>query len=177
VLLIFICTVQTSHITTQPLDHPATEYPTCVTILGPLHTMLHLSPAHHETSKRDSPHDTRIKVKQPKCPRFKFKPHQVNDSSQSNQGTDYLVSQSPLWLVHWQQKHKVRVSNPRPHEGQLDNQRPMKSSRGSSRRRGSRKTNKRNEKLQNHRKSKKNSKSAPPESTLPNTLNASSPNR
>jgi hypothetical protein len=27
------------------------------------------------------------------CPGFKFKPHQVNDSSQSNQGTDYLVSQ------------------------------------------------------------------------------------
>jgi hypothetical protein len=25
---------------------------------------------------------------------FEFKPHQVNDSSQSNQGTDHLVSQN-----------------------------------------------------------------------------------
>jgi hypothetical protein len=28
-------------------------------------------------------------------PGFKFKPHQVNDSSQSNQGTDHLVSHMP----------------------------------------------------------------------------------
>jgi hypothetical protein len=28
-------------------------------------------------------------------PGFEFKPRQVNDSSQSNQGTDHLVSQSP----------------------------------------------------------------------------------
>jgi hypothetical protein len=35
----------------------------------------------------------RIKVKLSKCPRFEFKPHQVNDSSQSNQGTDHLISQ------------------------------------------------------------------------------------
>jgi hypothetical protein len=55
--------------------------------------MPHLPPAHHATSKHDSPHDTRIKVKQSKCPGFKFKPHEVNDSSQSNQGTDHLVSQ------------------------------------------------------------------------------------
>jgi hypothetical protein len=60
--------------------------------------MLHLPPAHHETSKRNSPHDTKIKVKQLKCPRFKFKPQQVNDSSQSNQGTHHLVSHPP-WLV------------------------------------------------------------------------------
>jgi hypothetical protein len=26
------------------------------------------------------------------CPGFEFKPRQVNDSSQSNQGTDHLVS-------------------------------------------------------------------------------------
>jgi hypothetical protein len=30
-----------------------------------------------------------------KCPGFEFKHSQVNDSSQSNQGTDNLVSQSP----------------------------------------------------------------------------------
>jgi hypothetical protein len=59
--------------------------------------MPHLPPAHHETSKRDSPNETKVKEKQNKtkqnCPGFKFKPRQVNDSSQSHQGTDHLVSQ------------------------------------------------------------------------------------
>jgi hypothetical protein len=36
----------------------------------------------------------KIKIKQ-NYPGFEFKPHQVNDSSQSNQGIDHLVSQSP----------------------------------------------------------------------------------
>jgi hypothetical protein len=31
-----------------------------------------------------------------------------------------LVSQSPPWWVHSQQKHKVWSSNPRPHEAQLE---------------------------------------------------------
>jgi hypothetical protein len=31
-----------------------------------LHAMSHLSPAHHETSKRDSPNETKIKEKQNK---------------------------------------------------------------------------------------------------------------
>jgi hypothetical protein len=53
-------------------------------------------------------------------PRFKFKPHQVNDSSQSNQEIEHLVSQSLPWWVHWQQKHKVWSSNPRPHEAVLE---------------------------------------------------------
>jgi hypothetical protein len=59
--------------------------------------MLHLPPAHHETSKHDSPNETKVKEKQIKTnyPGFKFKPCQVNDSSQSNQGTGQLVSQSP----------------------------------------------------------------------------------
>jgi hypothetical protein len=39
-----------------------------------------------------------------KCSGFEFKSCQVNDPSQSNQGTDHLVSQSlPSW-VHWQRK-------------------------------------------------------------------------
>jgi hypothetical protein len=38
-------------------------------------------------------------VKARKCPRFEFKPRQVNDSSQSNQGTDQLVSHK-YTLVH-----------------------------------------------------------------------------
>jgi ribosome biogenesis protein Nip4 len=29
------------------------------------------------------------------CPGFEFKPYEVNDSSQSNQGTDHLVSHVP----------------------------------------------------------------------------------
>jgi hypothetical protein len=37
VLLVSTCTVQTAHDATRPLDHPATEYPICGTIPGPLH--------------------------------------------------------------------------------------------------------------------------------------------
>jgi hypothetical protein len=36
-LLISTCTVQTTQGVTRPLNHPSTEYPTCVTIFGPLH--------------------------------------------------------------------------------------------------------------------------------------------
>jgi hypothetical protein len=51
-----------------------------------LHAMSHLSPAHHETSKRDSPNELKIKEKQKQnYPGFEFKPRQVNDSSQLNQ--------------------------------------------------------------------------------------------
>jgi hypothetical protein len=46
-----------------------------------LPAMSHLSLAHDETSKRDSPHETKRKVKLPKCARFEFKPRQVNYSS------------------------------------------------------------------------------------------------
>jgi hypothetical protein len=46
--------------------------------------MPHLTPAHHETRKCDSSHETKIKIKLPKHPGFKFKPQQVNNSSQSN---------------------------------------------------------------------------------------------
>jgi hypothetical protein len=35
--LISTCTLQTVYCATRLLDHPATEYPTCVTILGSLH--------------------------------------------------------------------------------------------------------------------------------------------
>jgi hypothetical protein len=51
--------------------------------LSSLPAMPLLPPAHQETSKCDSPNETKIKVKQLKCPRFKFKPHQVNDISES----------------------------------------------------------------------------------------------
>jgi hypothetical protein len=68
--------VQTAHGATRPLDCPATEYPTCVTIPGPLHQVSYSyhdprrctyatpAPAHHETSKRDSLNETKVKEKQ-----------------------------------------------------------------------------------------------------------------
>jgi hypothetical protein len=80
-------------------DHPQSYAPGLLLLLrySSLHAMLHLPPAHHKTSKYDSPNETKIKWN---CPGFKFKPRQVNDSSQSNQGTDHLVSLSPPWWVH-----------------------------------------------------------------------------
>jgi hypothetical protein len=60
--------------------------------------MPHLPLAHHETSKHDSPNETKIKEKQTNRPEFEFKPRQVNDSSQSNQANTILsgFSISPL---------------------------------------------------------------------------------
>jgi hypothetical protein len=63
-----------------------------------LPAMSHLSPTHHETSKRDSRYE-QIGVKQPKYPRFEFKPRYINDSSQSNQDTDHWVSQISSTVV------------------------------------------------------------------------------
>jgi hypothetical protein len=64
--------------------------------------------------------------------------------------------------------------NPRPHEAELEDQKPTKDSRRSSRRRKIIKTDKRHEKWQNHEKRKKSSK--PKQklkiNTPPNTLNA-----
>jgi hypothetical protein len=42
----------------------------------------HLSPTHHKTSKHFSSRDTNKRVEPPKFPGFKFKPRQVNYSSQ-----------------------------------------------------------------------------------------------
>jgi hypothetical protein len=86
-----------SHQVPDMCDHPRSSAPGLLLLpqSSSLHVMLHLPPAHHKTSKRDCPNETEIKVKLPKYLGFKFKPRQVNDSSQSNQGTDHLVSQSP----------------------------------------------------------------------------------
>jgi hypothetical protein len=55
--------------------------------------MLHLPPAHYETSKHNSPNETKDKRKiKQNYPRFEFKLRQVNDSSQSNQETDHSIS-------------------------------------------------------------------------------------
>jgi hypothetical protein len=65
--------VQTTHSVTRPPDHPTTEYPTCVTITGPLYQVsyschdLHCCPPchtwHHETSKCYSSNETMDKGK------------------------------------------------------------------------------------------------------------------
>jgi hypothetical protein len=76
-LLVSMCTVQTLHGATRPLDHPATEYPTCVTIPGPLHQVFYSYHDPHRCTpcctchlhimrqaKCDSPSETKIKKKQ-----------------------------------------------------------------------------------------------------------------
>jgi hypothetical protein len=73
--------------------------------------MSHLSPTHHETNKYDSTHE-QIRVGQLKLPKFKFKPQQVNDSLQSNQGTDHLISQNPNTILNTKNpKAKVNPNN------------------------------------------------------------------
>jgi hypothetical protein len=77
-------------------EHPRSFAP-CLLLLprsSSLPAMPHQPPAHHETSKHDSLNETEIKVKLTKYLGFEFKPRQVNDSSQLNQVTDHLVSQT-----------------------------------------------------------------------------------
>jgi hypothetical protein len=83
-----------------------------LTILSPLHQVSyscldpHYCPPYHTCHLHTTRQANmilctkRIKIKPLKSPRFKFKTWQVNDSSQSKQDTDYLVSQSPPWSVH-----------------------------------------------------------------------------
>jgi hypothetical protein len=84
-----------SHRVPDLCDHTRSSAPGLLLLprSSSLHVMSHLPPAHHETSKRDSPNETKIKEKQKQnYPGFEFKPRQVNDSSQSNQITVHLVS-------------------------------------------------------------------------------------
>jgi hypothetical protein len=77
-------------------DHPRSSATGLILLprSSSLPAMPHLPHAHYETSKRDSPNETMIKVVElPKCPGFEFKPQQVNKSSQSNIGIGHLVSQ------------------------------------------------------------------------------------
>jgi hypothetical protein len=57
------------------LDHPRSSTPGLLLLpwSSLLPAMSHLLPAYHETSKRDSSHETTIKVKLPKYFGFKFK--------------------------------------------------------------------------------------------------------
>jgi hypothetical protein len=80
-------------------DHPWSSAPGLLLLprFSSLHVMSHLPPIHHETSKHNSPNKTRIKIKQMNRPEFEFKPRHVNDSSQSNQRTDNLISHRSMF--------------------------------------------------------------------------------
>jgi MinD superfamily P-loop ATPase len=105
--------VQTLHGATRPLGGLATEYPTCATIPGPLQQVSYSCHDHRRcTSCRTCHLHTRRqanvilqrnkgkrKTKQ-NYPGFEFKSRQVNDSSQSNQGIDHLVSHTALDTYH-----------------------------------------------------------------------------
>jgi hypothetical protein len=104
--IVSMCTVQTVHSVTRPPDRSATEYPTYVTIPDPLyqvfyscydpHRCLSWRTYHLHTMRQANTilHMNKIKVVEPpKYPRFEFKSRQVNNSSQSNQAADHLVSQ------------------------------------------------------------------------------------
>jgi hypothetical protein len=87
-------------------DHSRSSAPSLLLLprSSSLPTMLHLSPAHYETSKRDSPHETKVHVRLLKCHRFEFKPWHVNDSSHIKPrywAPSFSISP---WWVHWQQK-------------------------------------------------------------------------
>jgi hypothetical protein len=57
-----------------------------------LPAMLHLSLTHHKTSKCVSLHETDSRVEPPKFSRFKFKPRQVNYSSQIKLRTNWFLN-------------------------------------------------------------------------------------
>jgi hypothetical protein len=89
-----------------------------------------------------------IKIKPPKSPGFEFKTWQVNDSSQSKQDTDYIVSQSFPWSVHWQQKAQSFNFESKTQWSTSRRLKAKKGSTRSSRRRKNNKTNKRHKKQQ-----------------------------
>jgi hypothetical protein len=88
-----------------PPDRPTTEYLTCATIHDPLHQVSYschgprrCMPCHtchlHTTRQANmilQRNKDKRETKQ-NYSEFKFKPRQVNDSSQSNHGTNHLVS-------------------------------------------------------------------------------------
>jgi hypothetical protein len=139
-----------------------TVYPTCawpsliLCTRSPTPAMI-LVAAHHAAPVSCTPQEkqvrfstwTKIKVKPPKLPGFKFKPKRVDYSSQIKPRywpLDFSIS--PLMSTLTTQRNKVWISNPRPHEAQLEDQKAKKSSRRSSRRRKNHKANKRHEKRQ-----------------------------
>jgi hypothetical protein len=68
--------------TRHVIDHPRSSTPDLLLLprFSSLSVMSHLSPTHHEISKRNSPNKTRIKVKLSKC-LIQIQTRHVNDSS------------------------------------------------------------------------------------------------
>jgi hypothetical protein len=110
-----------------------------------------MPPAHHETSKHDSPNKIKIKVNHRNVPDSNSNlTKSMTHHNQTKELTTWFFN-LPLDESIDNKKHKVWRSNPKPHEAQLEDQ---KSSRRSSRRGKSRTTNKMHEKRQNKEKSK-----------------------
>jgi hypothetical protein len=159
-LLVSLCMVQAAYSVTWPLDRPATESLTCAWLSLILYTRsptpaMILIAARHVTPVTCTPRDKqtwfskrtdRGRVEPPKLPGFQFKPSKSITHHKSNQGTDHLVSQSPLDEYIDNTKAQSLNFESKTHEVQLEDQKPMKSSRRSSRRRKTRKTNKWHEK-------------------------------
>jgi hypothetical protein len=157
-LLISTCMVHTAHDVIRPPDRLSTEYPTCATIPGPLHQVSYschdpccyppCRTCHLHIMRQANAilHTNKSNIAEPrKCPRFKFKPRRVNDSSHIKPRYWPLrFSISPLMSSLTTKKHKVWSLNPRPHKARLEDQNTTKNSRRSSRRRKSHKINKRN---------------------------------
>jgi hypothetical protein len=82
-------------LSTRPvLDHPWSSQPSLLLLpqSSSLLAMPHLSPTHHETCKRVSPHETYSRVESRKFPGFKFKPRQANYSSQIKPRTTWFLN-------------------------------------------------------------------------------------
>jgi hypothetical protein len=85
----------------RPSPVLCTRFPTPATILV---AARHAAPATCTSWDKQTRFSKRNKDKRKtkqNYPGLKFKHRHVNDSSQSNQGTDHLVSQSLPWCVHW----------------------------------------------------------------------------
>jgi hypothetical protein len=145
-----------NHTQCHPTYQPSTNRVSnlCLTFSGPLlqvsyscHDPCCCPPCHtcHLHTLRQANvilHTRQIEVEPPKSPEFKFKPRQVNYSSQSEKGSEHLVSQSPAWWVHWQQKAQGLNFKSKTHEAQLEDQKAKEWSRRSSRRRANHKASK-----------------------------------
>jgi hypothetical protein len=176
--------VQTTHGATRPLDHSATEYLTYATILGPLHqsptpvmiliAACYAAPTTCTSWDKQTWFSKWNKDKRKtkwNCPGFEFKPCQVNDSSQSNQETDHLVSQSShdesidnkntkfeVWIQDLMKHEKPRKAQ-EGHLGEGKQQKPTKGTKSGKAKQNDkeelRKAQEKQEKLNLNRKAQK----------------------
>jgi hypothetical protein len=164
--------VQTAHSVTWPLNHPATDYPTCAWPSLVLCTKS-TTPASILVAARHATHVTYTSWdKQTRFSTQTNRGRTIKISWIQNQTMDINYSSrikprysplgfsiSPLMSTLTTQKHKVWILNPRPHDTQLEDHKPKKSSRRSSRRRKKHKANKWHKKPQTKEKAKKSSNS------------------